>query len=332
LTDYNGRVRQNEPPKEKHSYIKSIAFKGGILDQKTIYFSPELNTLIGIRGSGKSSIIEVLRYVLDIPLGEKTDDKEYKNRLVAYVLGSGGTAVVTAIDRFGSEYKIKRILNEFPSVYIEDTLQPGISIKETVMKNPLYFGQKDLSNSREGFEKVLVEKLMGEKLFDVRKKIEEQKQIVIDKIFQFKKLSNIDEQIKEYEKQKQDAEYNIKKFAEYGIEAKFKKQTDFNTDDRKLKQIINDFSTFITDLDSFINEHEDAIKNHYQYKSNQNIDFFKDFMDEYVFIIKFIEQQKNDKNKLEEILKKLKIKHETFLKTKKEFSRPFKISCQSGII
>ncbi|GAH38040.1 unnamed protein product [marine sediment metagenome] len=39
---------------------------------KEIAFSSELNTLIGIRGSGKSAIIESLRYVLDIPFGEKT--------------------------------------------------------------------------------------------------------------------------------------------------------------------------------------------------------------------------------------------------------------------
>jgi hypothetical protein len=323
LADYKDRVRQAEPAKEKHSYIKNISFKGGIFDKKTIYFSPELNTLIGIRGSGKSSIIEVLRYVLDIPFGGKTADEDYKTKLVAYVMGSGGTAVISAVDRFGSEYQIKRILNEFPSVYTGDILQPGISIRETVVKNPLYFGQKDLSKSDEGFEKDLVEKLLGEKLFDIRKKIEEQKQIVIDATLRFKKLSNIDEQIKEYEQKKQDAEFNMKKFVEYGIEEKFKKQTDFNTDDRKLKQIINDVSKFIVDLDTFINEHEDIIKNHSQYKTNQNMDFFKVFMDEYAFAIKFIEQQKNNKNELEDTLKKLKIKYASFLEIRKEFTDEF---------
>ncbi|MEZ4528478.1 MAG: hypothetical protein R2941_21400 [Desulfobacterales bacterium] len=42
----------------------------------TIEFSPELNTMIGIRGSGKSSVLESLRYALDIPLGEKSVDGE----------------------------------------------------------------------------------------------------------------------------------------------------------------------------------------------------------------------------------------------------------------
>ena len=57
LADHTARVK-SEPPKHQGSYIRSIHFEGGILNGQTLYFSPELNTLIGIRGSGKSSILE----------------------------------------------------------------------------------------------------------------------------------------------------------------------------------------------------------------------------------------------------------------------------------
>ena len=46
----------------------------GRIDGEKIKFSPHLNCLIGIRGSGKSSILEALRYVLEIPFGDKTQD------------------------------------------------------------------------------------------------------------------------------------------------------------------------------------------------------------------------------------------------------------------
>jgi len=76
LTDFKNRIVAKKKPQTKNSYIKSIAFEGGLLDGKKIDFSPELNNIIGIRGSGKSSILEIMRYTLSIPLGTKTIDKE----------------------------------------------------------------------------------------------------------------------------------------------------------------------------------------------------------------------------------------------------------------
>jgi chromosome segregation protein len=63
LSDFAARVAL-VPPKHQASHIRSIHFDGGILDGQTLYFSPEVNTLIGIRGSGKSSILEAVRYAL----------------------------------------------------------------------------------------------------------------------------------------------------------------------------------------------------------------------------------------------------------------------------
>lgn len=53
LTDCDYRVSPKDKPEIKNSYIKSIEFEGGLLDRTSIDFSPELNNLIGIRGSGK---------------------------------------------------------------------------------------------------------------------------------------------------------------------------------------------------------------------------------------------------------------------------------------
>ncbi len=128
------------------------------LSGKTLSFSPELNTLIGIRGSGKSSILEVIRYVLDIPFGEKAGDTAYKQELVGFTMGSGGKIEIEAVDRYGQEYVIRRVWKEnYSEVLIDGILQPGVSIRETIVHKPIYFGQKDLSSTGEGFEKDLVD-------------------------------------------------------------------------------------------------------------------------------------------------------------------------------
>lgn len=323
LMDYVNRVRPSKPEKYKHSYIKSISFEGGTLNNKTIYFSPELNTFIGIRGSGKSSVLEVIRYVLDYPFGEKATDKKYKNDLVAHTLGSGGKAILTACDQYGSVFQVRRILNEMPEVYIDDKLQPGVSIRETVIKNPIYFGQKDLSSSGEGFEKDLVEKLVGESLFDIRKQIDAKKQIVSDIIMRLQRTANIEEQIADYKRQKLDAEFNLNKFIKYGIEEKFTKQTDFDTDERKITQILSDIDAYKSDLDAFISQHEDAIKNHQVYSSNQNTAFFHSFFEVYNRIVSILEKQKSESLLINDVLKKLNGKYMDFIQIKKAFSDEF---------
>lgn len=75
LMDYNNRVLDNV--KEiNHGYIESLKFNGGVLDGKELKFSPELNNIIGIRGSGKSAILEIIRNILNMNCSDV--DKKYK--------------------------------------------------------------------------------------------------------------------------------------------------------------------------------------------------------------------------------------------------------------
>lgn len=280
LMDYETRL-STKLEKYKHSYIRSISFEGGILDGKSFELSPELNSLIGIRGSGKSSVLESIRYVLDIPFQDKTEDREYKNALVAHTLGSGGKAIVTAVDKHGREYEIRRILNEQPDVYVDGELQPGVSIRETIIHKPIYFGQKDLSSTGEGFEKDLVEKLVGEKLSGIRNRIEEQRQKVADAVISLQKLANVEDKKKEYEAKKQDAEFKLKFYKEHGVEEKLQKQVNFGTDERKCKKIVTFVTEYLQGLEGFISQYEDELKNYSRYKSKQNKEFFDGFFEAY---------------------------------------------------
>ena len=142
MRDKTARVRDYRPDYH-HSHIKKIHFEGaGTLGGAEICMSPELNTLIGIRGSGKSSVLEGVRYALNIPLGDQASDVEYKEGLVEHLLRSGGRIILDSIDRRGQMYQIRRILGERPDVYVDGQLQPGISIRETVLTSAGLFWPK----------------------------------------------------------------------------------------------------------------------------------------------------------------------------------------------
>jgi chromosome segregation protein len=278
LLDYHNRVA-SEPQEHEGSYLLSASFEGagGTLDGKTVYLSPELNTFIGIRGSGKSSILEGIRYALDIPFGEKTVDLEYKEALVGHTLGSGGKVTVQTVDKHGRRYEIRRIYREQPDVYVDGVLQPGVSIRETAVHKPIYFGQKDLSATGEGFEKDLVERLVGEKLAAIRPRIEEQRQRVSDAVRRLVDLSRMEEQKKEYQDKKRDAEFRLTIYKEHGVEEKLQRQLDFDADSRKCTRVVEDVRQYLAGLESFVNQHEDDLRNQRVYTSRQNQAFFSEF-------------------------------------------------------
>ncbi len=322
LSDWKNRIAKTKP-KHARSFIKSIAFEGGILSKKEVFFSSELNTLIGIRGSGKSSIIESVRYVLDIPFGERVQDDEYKKRLIKHTLGSGGKISIKAIDRFGQEYEVRRILNEQPEVLANGILQPGVTIKETVIYKPIYFGQKDLSSSGEGFERDLVEKLIGERIVEIRTKIEDQKKRVQEAVKRYQRLSTIEEKLKEYTDKKRDSEHQLNKFKEYKMEEKLQKHVDFDADSRKCVQTISTVKSFIEALDDVLTQYEDDIKNHLKYKSRQNEAFFKDFFDIYSNVVSAMEDLKISLNKSKSSLAELKVKEKDLDKIQHAFKEEF---------
>lgn len=322
LLDHQSRVATS-PQQHENSHILSASFIGGALDGQTINFSPELNTLIGIRGSGKSSILEAVRYALDIPFGEKTVDQEYKTNLVRHILGSGGKVIVQAIDRREQRYEIRRILNEQPNVYIDGILQPGVSIRETILHKPIYFGQKDLSSTGDGFEKDLVEKLVGVKLADIRVKIGEQKERVVESVDRLKKSSNTEEQKKEYEAKIQDAKYRLEFFQKHGVEEKLKKQVGFDADSRKCKQTVTLSNDYLVDFESFIDKYEDELINHRIYKSEQNAPFFNDFFTTYDKLVASFQEIKKAFISGKKTLAELKKKAANFENRKEGFREEF---------
>lgn len=311
LSDHDHRV-DSKVPTHTASYIRSIRFDGGALDGQTLHFSPELNTLIGVRGSGKSSILEAIRYVLDIPRGEKAQDTKYKDELIRHTLGSGGKITLTARDMYGQDFTVSRIFREAPNVYLNGVLQPGVSIQETVLRRPIYFGQKDLSSTGEGFETDLVEKLMGEKLHSLREEIRTQRQRVFEAAQRWLKLSNTADLKQEYERELADANFRLSKFKEYGVADKLQKRLGFQQDTAALSRMQERAENFIFDLEQLIVNHEDELRNSTSYVSKQNPNFFTSYYAEFSELTAKIDELKRIKKDAQSITQRLDAKQREF--------------------
>lgn len=273
LSDHSFRVSPLVPAVQ-HSHVDAIRFEGGLLDGKRVTFSPHLNCLIGIQGSGKSSILESVRYALDIPFGEKAQDKDYKNDLLPHVLKSGGKVIVEATDRHGGRFEIRRIWGHSPDVYVDGTLRPGVSIKETIIAKPLYFGQKDLSAAGKGFGHDLIEKLMGDSLKAVRQNITDRSGELRTAIESFNSVRSDADDKQALEDQLKDVEFNLEHFDKHGIKEKLEKQLAYSDDLTYCQGVDEAAQAWQKAIYDAATKADDDFKSVEVHSSEHNADFF----------------------------------------------------------
>ncbi len=272
LFDYPRRIAK-EMPSCRHGWIRSVRFLGGALREASSRFSPELNTLIGIRGSGKSSILEAIRYAFDL---KPSEDGDYKTKLVRNALGSTMEVAVDLVTADGIEYEIRRLNGGAPEVRLGGELQPGVSIQGTIIGRITYFGQKDLASSGEDFEKSLIEKLVGDRLSDVRRRIGIQKTRIQEALRKSNDVQSLSEKIQLTEQSIRDKEFKLEQLRKYGIEEKLQKQRDFSLDGRRLEEMSASTKAFDSSLQSLLGEHQDRLWSLSQYKSTHNANFFQE--------------------------------------------------------
>lgn len=119
--------------------IVRMTVAGGYLDGIRLDFSDHLNTVIGGRGTGKSTLLECLRYALDFPPKGKQAQKLHQEIIKENLGRSAGRVELTVMSaaQNGKQYTISRRFGEPPIVRDMDAhistllprdLLPGIDI------------------------------------------------------------------------------------------------------------------------------------------------------------------------------------------------------------
>jgi predicted ATPase len=316
-----------------NGYIKSISFKGGKLDGSTLHLNHSMNNLIGIRGSGKSSILEAIRYSLDIDLTRNQNvDFEYKTNLVNALLGSGGKITSVLVDDQGKEYIAEKILGDRSNIYKDGELQLGLK-PNAIVKKPIYFGQKDLSQIGDSLStEYLISKLIGDRLLNKKREVEEKNQDVLRIINELKKIDTKVARKADIEAKQAELKIKIQVFKDNQIDKKLEKQISFEKDANFIKRI-DDFEVQIIDaLDEFIKEN-DSFDSFKKYVSKENttdvekivqslIEFEKIFDGLNEVLVKLIDKRLEFGKYDKEFLLKYNELKEEFSKIKRDINLP----------
>ena len=111
LIDRDTRIRQSFEYKEfTYPHIVSLKITSGFLADQEFIFHEGLNSILGAKGSGKSLVIEFMRFCLNQQPNNQEILADHKDKLVK-CLKIHGEIELVFIDDSGKEYLIKRVLN-----------------------------------------------------------------------------------------------------------------------------------------------------------------------------------------------------------------------------
>jgi predicted ATPase len=239
LHDWRQRVSDKIEITEVQPCLHRISFKGGLLNGQTFSLSDQLTCLIGSRGSGKSSVIECLRFGLGLEPGES--DLKYKNGLVSGMLANGGEVSVTGKTKDGFAFEIRRPLGYDPLVRLEgkDTrLRPA-----DILPGLLYFGQKDLGHRHPGFEDDLFSKLIGKRTVEEKSLEENRIAAVKQAVEAWRSVLRASEKEQEYSQEEERLRHQLAIYREKGVEKQLERLTTFDADKRNLADFIGHLQT-----------------------------------------------------------------------------------------
>lgn len=129
------RVRLHDEIQERfYSQIDSVRIEGGYFDGLEANFSGHLDAVIGGRGTGKSTLLECLRYALEVP-HKAEDARKQGDQIVRENLGKEGGRVVVELRSAANNMKRYKVVRRFgePARVIdelgdESTLRPGTDL------------------------------------------------------------------------------------------------------------------------------------------------------------------------------------------------------------
>ena len=142
------RIRLNtDSPVDDHTKFIAITWQGGFLGDTAVHFNENLNVLIGGRGTGKSTFIESLRYVLG---GEPLGDEALRayQKIVQQVIKSG-TKISLLLQSFHpcpKKYVIERTIPNPPVVREWDAIGKVMDLSPgDILPRIDIYGQHEIS-------------------------------------------------------------------------------------------------------------------------------------------------------------------------------------------
>ncbi len=222
----NSQKTNDEHSKLLHLNIQSSFFHEGL----ELYFNSNLNAIIGGRGTGKSTLIECIRYGLDLNYHSESSKNRAKELLKENFF-DGKVSITLFSSNYNKTYIIERIYGQPLIIKNEDGSLSNLSIKDILPEIEI-FGQNEIfefAEKRENHVKI-IERFLPEQdnsIYQIKHQLVQNRKKLLDainKLDELENLKNKEKQLKERQKALQDL----------GLDKKFKEQDIYNKEKERV--------------------------------------------------------------------------------------------------
>ena len=218
--DLNDVCPLGEPEGEKpHHKINAIEITDGFLDGCRLDFADGLNCIIGGRGTGKTTILEFIRYILD-QMPDSFDSRPRSKVIDSIVrsnLGSG-TIHLDVETKHGTRYRAERPWDDSVQVLDKDGDPVSVSLdRDLVFKTDIY-SQNEIEEiaTNPKFQLSLIDKFEEEAIRQASQEIQKGKHAIDASAAE---LRNLDERIRATEGVVPEIDVIAKRLAEMQVVA-----------------------------------------------------------------------------------------------------------------
>ncbi len=182
-----------------HHKILAIEVSGGFLDGTRLEFVDGLNCIIGGRGTGKTTVLEFVRYVLDL-MPDPADSRPRAKIIDGIVHGNlgSGTISLEVETKHGTSYRAERPWGDSVQILDEDGNPVSVSLdRDLVFKADIY-SQNEIEEiaTNPRFQLSLIDKFEEEEIRGVAQQMHHHKRAIESTAID---LRNLDQRIREIE-------------------------------------------------------------------------------------------------------------------------------------
>lgn len=255
--DPDSRVRLNSDPElEEHSELLALAWEGGgFLDGAAVHLNENLNVMIGGRGTGKSTVVESLRYVLQLePKGAEA--LKAHQEIVRHVLRPGTklSLLVRCYRPTELIYRIERTVPNPPVVRNQDGRVLKLLPSDILPRIEVY-GQHEISELTSSEEKltslldrfVKADESLSRRKAEILRELKKSRLAILQASSE---LDDIDERLADLPR----LEQTLERFQQAGLEDRLRDQSLLVREERILVTVDERVQVFREALDTLRRE------------------------------------------------------------------------------